>query len=27
MSDFEWVVVDGASTDGTAQLALGLDEA
>ncbi len=25
-SNFEWVVVDGASTDGTAQLALSLDE-
>ena len=27
MNDLEWVIVDGASTDGTAQLALGLDEA
>jgi putative colanic acid biosynthesis glycosyltransferase len=26
-SDFEWVIVDGASSDGTAQLALGMDEA
>lgn len=25
--DFEWLVVDGASTDGTAQLALGIDDA